>query len=72
MAHEGEKLLIYFESEADIVGRLGAAVISCWPRLPGSIQKMLVEQSSKVLDDEETSEFERRLEAFIKQHTGGK
>ena len=67
VAHD-DKLLIYFEHEEDIVRQLGAAAISCWRRLPESIQTMLIERSSKVFGNEETPEFERRLKEFIVLH----
>jgi hypothetical protein len=66
-----ERLLIYFEDETDIVRRLGAATVSCWGRLPTAIQTMLIEQSLRVFDEEETPDARRRLEAFIRQHTRG-
>jgi len=64
-----KKLLIYFEDEEHIVRRLGAAVISCWDEVPRPIQAMLVERATRVLDADETGEFDKQLKNFIKQHT---
>lgn len=66
----GEKLLIYFQDEQHIVQRLGAAVISCWEELPQPVRAMLVKQAMKVLDGDETDQFDRQLKNFIRQHTG--
>ncbi len=66
----GEKLLIYFQDEQHIVQRLGAAVISCWEELPQSVRAMLVKQAMKVLDGDETDQFDLQLKNFIRQHTG--
>jgi hypothetical protein len=66
-----EKLLVYFEDEEHIVQRLGAAVISCWEEIPKPIRAKLVEQAMRVLDADETDQFDRQLKNFIKQHTGG-
>lgn len=65
-----EKLLVYFQDEQHIVQRLGAAVISCWEELPQPVRAMLVKQAMKVLDGDETDQFEQQLKNFIKQHTG--
>jgi hypothetical protein len=70
-ANLDERLLIYFEDETDIVRRLGAATVSCWERLPAATRTMLIDQSLRVFDDEETPDAKRRLEAFIRQHTRG-
>jgi hypothetical protein len=71
MDGSGQKLLVYFQDEQHIVQRLGAAVISCWEDLPQSVRSMLVEQAMKVLDGDETDEFDAQLKNFIRQHTGG-
>jgi hypothetical protein len=70
MDRSGEKLLIYFQDEQHIVQRLGAAVISCWEELPSPVRAMLVEQAMKVLDGDESDEFDIQLKNFIRQHTG--
>jgi len=70
MDRGGEKLLIYFQDEQHIVQRLGAAVISCWEELPQPVRAMLVEQAMKVLDGDETDQFDKQLKNFIRQHTG--
>ena len=67
-----KKLLIYFEDEEHIVRRLGAAVISCWDEVPTPIRAKLVERAMRVLDADETGEFDRQLKNFIKQHTAGR
>jgi len=64
-----QKLLIYFEDEEHIVRRLGAAVISCWEDIPKPVRAKLVERAMRVLDADETGEFDRQLKSFIKQHT---
>jgi hypothetical protein len=70
MDRGGKKLLIYFQGEQHIVQRLGAAVISCWEELPQPVRAMLVEQAMKVLDGDETDQFDIQLKNFIRQHTG--
>ncbi|MGD0188078.1 MAG: hypothetical protein ABSC25_22905 [Roseiarcus sp.] len=67
-----KKLLIYFEDEEHIVRRLGAAVISCWDEVPTPIRAKLVERAMRVLDVDETGEFDRQLKNFIKQHTSSR
>ena len=64
-----QKLVIYFEDEEHIVRRLGAAVISCWEDIPKPVRAKLVERAMRVLDADETGEFDRQRKSFIKQHT---
>ncbi|HLW91689.1 MAG TPA: hypothetical protein VKS78_10350 [Roseiarcus sp.] len=66
---EESRLLVYFEEETHIVRRLGAAVISCWQELPAPVRARLLEQSRKILDEEDTSLFDRQLKHFISENT---
>ena len=63
------KLVVYFEEEEHIVRRLGAAVISCWEDIPKPVRAKLVERATRVLDADETGEFDQQLKTFIKEHT---
>ncbi len=67
-----EKLLVYFEDEEHIVRRLGAAVISRWDEVPDTIRAKLIEQATKVLDADETGQFDAQLKSFLKQHAASK
>ena len=60
---------IYIEDEEHIVRRLGAAVISCWDEYPIPIRAKLVDRAMRVLDADETGEFDRQLKNFITEHT---
>jgi hypothetical protein len=64
-----QKLVIYFDDEEHIVRRLGAAVISCWDDIPKPVRAKLVERAMRVLDADETGEFDRQLKNFIREHT---
>ena len=64
-----EKLLIYFDDEAHLVRRLGAAVISCWGDLPEDVRLKLVGQAKRVMDDDEPDLVDRQIMRFIKDHT---
>jgi hypothetical protein len=72
MDRGNEKLLVYFEDEEHIVRRLGAAVISCWEELPRPLRARLIEKAMKVLDADETGQFDAQLKNFIREHTGGR
>lgn len=57
MEDDDNKLLIYFENEAHLVRRLGAAVVSLWSDIPIGLQHKLIEQAERVFDENETDEF---------------
>jgi len=63
------KLVIYFDDEEHIVRRLGAAAISCWDDISEPVRAKLVERAMRVLDADETGEFDRQLKNFIREHT---
>jgi len=72
MAGDGGKFLIYFEDEAHLVRRLGAAVVACWSELPDAIRVKLIEQARHVKDDDESDHIGEQLKRFIADHTGSK
>ncbi len=65
-----EKLLIYYDNEAHVVRRLGAAVIACWDELSDDVRTKLVEQAKRVMDEDDSERFDEQIASFIKDHTG--
>ena len=63
-----EKRLVYFESEEDLVRRLGAAVVVCWKELDRTVREQLIDQAERVLDESEFDHFEERLKNLIEEH----
>ena len=71
MAREDNKLLIYFDDEAHLVRRLGAAVVACWGDLPDAIRTKLVDQAKRVVDEHESDHIDEQIRTFISDHAGG-
>ncbi len=67
---DSEKLLIYFDSEAHLVRRLGAAVVSCWRDLDPAIRALIIVRAKRVLDDETDDQLDDPIDRFLTVHDG--
>lgn len=72
MATNDDKLLIYFDDEAHLVRRLGAAVVACWSDLPDAICLKLIEHAKRVKDEDDSDVIGEQMKRFIADHTEGR
>ena len=63
-----DRRIIYFDDEAHLVRRLGAAMVVLWKDFDSATHEMIIERAERVLDKDEVDEFKNDLMVLIGHH----